>query len=107
MMNREITKINDKINFSYRHLETLIKLQATHNWSNQFHFASNSMTNDDGLDEVSDVHTDQDYKALWSNYERPYGRLHYNADFRAERRGQASRKKHQAPIISNLTKLDN
>ena len=65
------------------------------------------MTNDDGLDEESDLHPNQDYKELWSNDERPYGRLHYNADFRAERRGQAKRNKHQAPIISNLTKLDN
>ena len=49
-MNREIIEINDKIKFSYRHLETLKKLQATQNRSNQFQFGSNSMSNDDGLD---------------------------------------------------------
>ena len=65
------------------------------------------MTNDDGIDEESDLHPNQDYKELWSNYERHYGQLHYNADFRAKRRGQAKRNKHQAPIISNLTNLDN
>ena len=35
-MNREITEIGYKINFSYRHLQTLKKLQATQNRSNQF-----------------------------------------------------------------------
>ena len=30
-MNREITEIDDKINFSYRHLQTLTKLMATQN----------------------------------------------------------------------------
>ena len=70
-MNREITEIDDKINFSYRHLQTLTKLQATHNKSNQFQFGINSMTNDDGLDEESDLHPNQDYKELWSNEECP------------------------------------
>ena len=50
-MNREITEINDKINFSYRHLATLNKLQGTQTRSNQFKIGSNSMTNDDGLNE--------------------------------------------------------
>ena len=67
-MNREITEINDKINFSYRHLETLKTLQATQNRINQFQFGSNSMTNYDRLDAESDLHPDQDYKELWFNY---------------------------------------
>ena len=106
-MNREITEIDDKINFSYRRFKTIKMLQAAQNRSNQFQLGSNSMTNDDGIDEESDLHPNQDYKELWFNYERHYGRLHYNADFRAERRGQAEINKHQAPIISNLTNLDN
>ena len=106
-LNQVITEIDDKINFSYRHLQTLTKLQATQSRSNQFQFGSNSMTNDGGLDEESDLHPNQDFNKLWSNYERRYGRLHYNADFRAERRRKAKRNKHQAPIMSNLTNLDN
>ena len=65
------------------------------------------MTNDDGLDEESDLHPNQDYKELWSNYKYRYGRLHYNADFRAEWHGQSKKNKYEAPIISNLTNLDN
>ena len=44
-MNRQITEINDKINFSYFHLKALKKLQATQNSNTQFQFESNSMTN--------------------------------------------------------------
>ena len=65
------------------------------------------MTNDDGLNAESDLHPNQDETKLWSNYERHYGRLHYNADFRAERWGQVKSNKNQAPIISNPTKVDN
>ena len=46
------------------------------------------MTNDVGLNAESDLHPNQDDKELLSNYERHYGRLHYNFDFQAERRGQ-------------------
>ena len=106
-MNRQITEINDEINFSYRHLKALKTLEATQNTSTQFQFGSNSMTNDDGLNAESDLLPNQDNKELWSNYERHYGRLHYNADFRAERRGQVKSHQHQAPIIPNQTKLDN
>ena len=49
----------------------------------------------------------QDDNELWSNYEHHYGRLHYNSDFRAERRDRLKSNQHQAPIISNQTKVDN
>ena len=65
------------------------------------------MTNDDGLSAESDLHPNQDDKELWSNYERHYGRLYYSADFRAKRRGQVKNHRHQAPIISNQTNVDN
>ena len=42
-MNRQITEINHKINFSYCHLKTL---QTTQNSNTQFRFGSYSMTND-------------------------------------------------------------
>ena len=77
------------------------------------------MTNGDGLNAESlicipikmtrnyDLHPNQDNKELCSNYERHYGRLHYNAEMRAERQGQVDSNQHQTPIISNQTKVDN
>ena len=70
VMNRQITEINDEINFLYRYLKALKTLQATQNRITQFQFGSNSMKNDDGLNAESDLHPNQDYKELWSNYER-------------------------------------
>ena len=46
------------------------------------------MTNDVELNAESDLHYNQDDIGLLSNCERQYGRLHYNSDFQAERRGQ-------------------
>ena len=87
-MNRQITKINDKINILYRHLKALKTLQATQNSNSQIQFESNSMTNDVGLNAESDLHPNQDDKKLWFNYERYYGRHHYNSDIHAKPRGQ-------------------
>ena len=104
-MNQQITDINDKINISYRHLKALKMVEVTLNRSTQF--GSNSMTNDDILNAESDLHHNQADKELWSNYERHYRRHHFNADFRAKRRGQVKSHRHQAPINSNQTKVDN
>ena len=87
-MNRQITKINDKINFLYRHLKAFKTLQATQNSNSRIQFESNSMTSDVGLNAESNVHSNQDDKKLWFNSERYYGRLHYNSDIHAKRRGQ-------------------
>ena len=106
-MNRQVTEINDEINCSYRHLEWLKKLHATQNKSIQFQFGSNSMTNDNELNAQSDLHPNQDDKEVWSNYVRHYCGLHFNADLRAKRRGQVESNQHQAPIISNTTKVNN
>ena len=106
-MIRQITQINDKINLWYRHLKSLKTLQATQNINIQFQFESNSMTNDVELNAESDLHHNQDDKELLSNCERQYGRLHYNSDFQAERRGQRKCNQHQAPLLSNRTKVDN
>ena len=108
-INRQITEINDKINFLYRHLKALIKLQGTQkkNRNTQSQFGSNLMTNEVVLNAEFDLHPNQDDKELWSNYERHYGRLHFNADFRAKRRGQIKSNRHQETIISYKTKIDN
>ena len=106
-MNQQIKKINDKINSLYRHLNALKTLEATQNSNIQFQFGSNSMTNDVGLNEESDLHPNQDDKEQLSNYEHDYGQLHYNSDFQAERRGQRKSNQHQAPLLSNRTKVDN
>ena len=65
------------------------------------------MTNDVELNAESDLHHNQDDKELLSNCERQYGRLHYNSYFQAERRGQRKSNQHQAPLLSNRTKVDN
>ena len=65
------------------------------------------MTNDVELKSESDLYHNQDDKELFSNYERQYGRLHYNSDFQAERRGQRKSNQHQAPLLSNQTKVNN
>ena len=106
-MNREITEINDKINFSYRHLKALKTPYPTQNSNTQIQIESNTMTNDAELNAESDLHPNQDDKKLWCNYERHYGRLHYNSDFHAERRGQLKSNQHQAPLLSNRIKVDN
>ena len=106
-MNQQITEINDKINFTYRHFNALKKLQATQNRNTRFQFENNSMTKNVRLNAESDLHPNQDDKELGSNYERHYGRLHYKSDFWAERRDQLKSNQHQAPIISNQTKVDN
>ena len=54
-MNRQITEINDKINFSYCHLTALKTLQASQNRNTQFQFESNSMTNDVRLNAESNL----------------------------------------------------
>ena len=59
------------------------------------------------LNAKSDLHPNQDDKELLSNYERYYGRFHYNFDFRAEGRDQLKSNQHQAIIVSNQTKVDN
>ena len=103
-LNRQINEMDNKINSSYRHLKSLKTLQATQNRSPQFHFESNSMNNDDGLIAKSNLHSNQDDKKLWSNYECHYWRLHYIADLRATYRGHVGSNKHHTPIISNQTK---
>ena len=65
------------------------------------------MTNNVELNAESELHHKQDDNELSSNYERQYGRLHYNSDFQAERRGQRKSNQHQAPLLSNRTKVDN
>ena len=65
------------------------------------------MPNKDKLNKESDLHPNQDDKELWFNYSRHNGRLHYNADVRAEKRRKFESNQHQAPIISNQTKVDN
>ena len=65
------------------------------------------MTNDVELNAESDLHHNQDDKELLSNCERQYGRLHYNSYFQAERRGKRKSNQHQAPLLSNPTKVDN
>ena len=87
-MNRQITKINDKINFLYRHLKAFKTLQATQNSNSRIQCEINSMTNDVGLNAESDLHLNQDDIKLWFKYECYYGRLHYNYDIHAKRRGQ-------------------
>ena len=89
------------------HLEALKKLQATQNRNTKFQFGSNLMTNEVVLNAEFDLHPNQDDKELWSNYVRQYGRLYFNTDLRAKRRGQVKSNRHQAPIISNQTKIDN
>ena len=106
-MNRQITDINDKINLLYCHLNTLKTLQATQKSKTQFKFESNSMTNDVELNAESDLHHNQDDKEILSNYERQYGRLHYNSDFQADRWRQRKSNQHQAPLLSHRTKVDN
>ena len=54
-MNRQITEINDKINFSDRQVKALKTLQATQNRNTQFQFGSNLKTNDVGLNVESDI----------------------------------------------------
>ena len=65
------------------------------------------MTNDVEFSAESNLHHNQDDKELLSNYERQYGRLYYNCDFQAERRGQRKSNQHQAPPLSNRTNVDN
>ena len=36
-----------------------------------------------------------------------YGQLHYNSDFQVERRVQLKSNHHQAPLLTNRTKVDN
>ena len=65
------------------------------------------MTNNVELNAKSDLHHNQDDKELLFNCERQYGRLHYNSAFLAERRGQRNSNHHQAPLLSNRTKVNN
>ena len=55
-INRQITKINDKINLSYRHFKALKTLQATLNNNIQFQFESYSIKNDVDLNAKSNLH---------------------------------------------------
>ena len=106
-LHRQITEMDDEIKFLYRHLTVLKTLQATQNSSTKFQFGYNLISNDDGFNTESDLHPNQDGKELWVKYERHYGRLHYNADFRANRRDKVKNHRHQTPIIFNQTKVDN
>ena len=106
-MNQQITEINDKINFSYRHVKAIKTPQATQNRNTQFQFGSNLMPDGVGFNIESDLHPNQDDKKLLSIYKRHYGRLHYNADLQAERRSQVKNNRHQAPIIFNQTNVNN
>ena len=65
------------------------------------------MTNKVVLNAEFDLHPNQNDKKLWSNYERNYGRLNFNADFQAKRRGQVKSNRHQAQIIFNQPKINN
>ena len=69
-INRQITEINDTINFLYRRLKAFKKFQATQNRNTQFQFGSNLITNEVVLNAKFDLHSNQDDKELWSNYER-------------------------------------
>ena len=65
------------------------------------------MTNEVVLNAEFYLHLNLDNNEIWSNYERHYNRLHFNANFPAKRPGQVKSNRQQATIISNLTKIYN